>query len=108
MLTQPGDGFVFELLVDMGGHDAIADIFVIAIKVDADEHVFALRLAKFGEDAFDNDRRRINLLESVLERGAERKPDEATQGHIASRAIKTFKMRGFDGRLANLLDVHGV
>src|SRR4026207_1761488 len=79
---------------------------MIPIVVHADEHVLRPYLAQFGENGFDNERRGKDLLEAVLERGAQGKTDQSAECHVLGRAVESFDMRGFDGRLAKFFDVH--
>src|SRR5436190_358073 len=88
-----------------GEGDAGSFPVVVAIVVDAAKDVFGLGVADFGKDRFDHQGRRENLFEAVLEGWAERETDQAAQGDVFGGAIEAFEMGGFDGGLADFLDV---
>src|SRR5688572_11881212 len=80
-------------------------VMVVAIIMNPYQDILRRRFTQLCKDRFNDEWRREDLLEAVLERGAQGEADKSPKSHVLGRSVETFDMGRFYCGLANALDI---
>ena len=108
MIEEPGLRLGGELLFGKGDAYAIGGVVGRSIVLKVDDDIIGGSVSDFGEETVDDQWGGEYPLKLILEKRAESEIDESSEKDVLRGTLKSLRMRGLDGGLAQFFDIDGV